>query len=30
MANEMIRQTIAFWTGTGMAPVAGHKPKPRG
>jgi hypothetical protein len=30
MANEMIRHTIAFWTGTGMAPVAGHKPKRRG
>jgi hypothetical protein len=30
MANEMIRQTIDFWTRTGMAPVAGHKPKRRG
>jgi hypothetical protein len=30
MANEMIRQTVAFWTGTGMAPTAGHKPKRRG
>jgi hypothetical protein len=27
MANEMIRQTVAFWTGTGMAPTAGHTPK---
>jgi hypothetical protein len=30
MANEMIRQTIDFWTRTGMAPVAGHQPKRRG
>jgi hypothetical protein len=30
MANEMIRQTVAFWTGTGMAPTAGHKPKRSG
>jgi hypothetical protein len=30
MANEMIRQTIDFWTRTGMAPTAGHKPKRRG
>ena len=29
-ANEMIRQTIDFWTRTGMAPVAGHNPKRRG
>jgi hypothetical protein len=29
-ANEMIRQTIDFWTRTGMAPTAGHKPKRRG
>ena len=29
MANEMIRQTIDFWTRTGMAPTAGHKPKRR-
>jgi hypothetical protein len=30
MANEMIRQNIDFWTRTGMAPVAGPKPKRRG
>jgi hypothetical protein len=30
MANEMIRQTVAFWTRTGMPPTAGHKPKRRG
>jgi hypothetical protein len=30
MANEMIRQTIDFWTRTGMAPTAGHKSKRRG
>jgi hypothetical protein len=30
MANEMIRQTIDFWTRTGMAPSAGQKPKRRG
>jgi hypothetical protein len=30
IANEMIRQTIAFWTGTGIASVAAHKPKRRG
>ena len=30
MANEMIRQTIDFWTRTGMAPMAGPKPKRRG
>jgi hypothetical protein len=30
MANEMIRQTIDFWTRTGMASIAGHKPKRRG
>jgi hypothetical protein len=30
MANEMIRQTIDFWTRTGMVPTAGHKPKRRG
>jgi hypothetical protein len=30
MANEMIRQTIDFWTRTGMAPPAGQKPKRRG
>jgi hypothetical protein len=29
IANE-IRQTIDFWTRTGMAPVAGHNPKRRG
>jgi hypothetical protein len=29
MANEMIRQTIDFWTRTGMAPIAGQKPKRR-
>jgi hypothetical protein len=29
MANEMIRQTIDFWTRTGMAAVAAHKPKRR-
>jgi hypothetical protein len=25
IANEMIRQTIDFWTRTGMAPVAGQR-----
>ena len=30
MANEMIRQVVDFWTGTGIVPVAGHKPKRRG
>jgi hypothetical protein len=30
MANEMIRQTIDFWTRTGVALVAAHKPKRRG
>jgi hypothetical protein len=30
MANEMIRQTIDFWTRSGMAPTAGQKPKRRG
>jgi hypothetical protein len=30
IANEMIRQTIDFWTRTGMAPSAGQKPKRRG
>jgi hypothetical protein len=30
IANEMIRQTIDFWTRTGMAPVAAHKRKRRG
>jgi hypothetical protein len=30
MANEMIRQTIDFWTRTRMAPIVGHKPKRRG
>jgi hypothetical protein len=25
IANEMIRQTIDFWTKTGMAPVAGQR-----
>ena len=29
MANEMIRQTIDFWTRTGMAASASHKPKRR-
>jgi hypothetical protein len=29
IANEMIRQTIDFWTRTGMAPIAGQKPKRR-
>jgi hypothetical protein len=29
MANEMIRQTIDFWTRTRMAPIVGHKPKRR-
>ena len=24
IANEMIRQTIDFWTRTAMAPIAGH------
>lgn len=28
IANEMIRQTIGFWTG--MTPIAGEKPKRRG
>ena len=28
MANEMVRQTIDFWTRT--APIAGHRPKRRG
>ena len=30
MANEMVRQTIDFWTRTWAAPIAGHKPKRRG
>jgi hypothetical protein len=30
LVNEMIRQTMAFWTRTGMAPTARHKPKRRG
>jgi hypothetical protein len=30
MANEMVRQTIDFWTRTGMTLVAGHKPRRRG
>jgi hypothetical protein len=30
MANEMVRQTIDFWTRTAMAPIAGRKPKRRG
>jgi hypothetical protein len=30
MANEMIRQTIGFWTRTGIAPPAGQKLKRRG
>jgi hypothetical protein len=29
MANEMVRQTMNFWARTWMAPIAGHKPKPR-
>jgi hypothetical protein len=29
MANEMIRQTIDFWTRTGMAPIASQKPTRR-
>jgi hypothetical protein len=29
MANEMVRQTIDFWTRTWMAPIAGHNPKRR-
>jgi hypothetical protein len=27
MANQMIRQTIDFWSRTSMAPIVGHKPK---
>jgi hypothetical protein len=30
MAHEMIRQSIDFWTRTGMAPIADPKPKRRG
>jgi hypothetical protein len=30
VANEMIRQTIDFWTRTAMTAVAAHKPKRRG
>jgi hypothetical protein len=30
LANEMIRRTIDFWSGTRMAPIVGHKPKRRG
>jgi hypothetical protein len=29
MANEMVRQSMEFWTHTFMAPIAGHKPKRR-
>jgi hypothetical protein len=29
MANEMVRQTIDFWTRTWTAPSAGQKPKRR-
>ena len=29
MANEMVRQMTDFWVRTWMAPIAGHKPKPR-
>ena len=29
MTNEMVRQTIDFWTRTWMAPIAGSKPKRR-
>jgi hypothetical protein len=29
MANEIIRQTIEFWTRTWMAPIVGPKPKRR-
>ena len=29
MANEMVRQTLGFWTRTGMAPTAGPKPRRR-
>ncbi|HEX6144095.1 MAG TPA: hypothetical protein VFZ01_15355 [Geminicoccaceae bacterium] len=29
MANEMVRQTIDFWTRTWMTPLQGSKPKRR-
>jgi hypothetical protein len=29
MANEMVRQTIDFWTRTWIVPIAGYKPKRR-
>ena len=29
MANEVVRQSMEFWTGAWTAPIAGHKPKHR-
>jgi hypothetical protein len=29
MANEMVRRTVDFWTGTWIAPIAAYKPKRR-
>jgi hypothetical protein len=29
MADEMVRQTMDFWTRAWMAPLAGQKPKRR-
>jgi hypothetical protein len=29
MADELVRQTIDFWTRAWMAPIAGPKPKSR-
>lgn len=29
MANEMVRQTVSFWTRAWMTPIAGQKPKRR-
>jgi hypothetical protein len=30
IANEMVRQTVDFWTRTWKAPATGQKPKRRG
>lgn len=29
MANEMVRQTIDFWSRTWIVPITGYKPKRR-
>ena len=29
IVNQLVRQTMAFWTGTWMVPIAGPKPKHR-